>query len=186
MAPRRIVALGLRGALALCCAVLIHGVIHGLGSRSFLWDSPGHLAMMFAAGGLFAGIAIPLGLAGPARERRRRLALVQAALGPPGPRRFGADLLTQAALAVGLLAPEGMDIAPDRLAIALLGGLVAMLCSTILLKKGEKRVIALLIELATVPPAGTPAPRLSRPVRAQRSSEPYHLFVPNRPPPVAA
>ncbi|HYZ15044.1 MAG TPA: hypothetical protein VE591_01535, partial [Candidatus Acidoferrum sp.] len=82
MPPRRLVALGLRGALASCCAVLVHGVVHGLGSRSFLWDSPAHVAMMLAAAGFLTAIAVPLGLAGPARERRRRLALVRATLGP--------------------------------------------------------------------------------------------------------
>lgn len=185
MAPRRIVAFGLRGALAYCCAVLVHGIVHALGSRSFQPDSPAHIAMTLIALALLAAIAAPLGLVGARAERRRRLALVRAVLGRPTPGRFIAGLFAQGLLALLLLASEGAELAPDRYVTALVWGLIALLFSSWLLAESTERIVALLVALVS---AGGPKKlglRSARSTRPSRTSEPYQLFVPNRPPPAA-
>lgn len=187
MTPRRRAAFALRGALTFSCAVLVHGAVHAVGARSFVWDSPAHGLMLAAALALLAVVAVPLGLIGPPRERRRRLALVRAALGPLGPRGWAAGIAGQAAIAAALLGAEGASLAPERLLPALLSGLLALLCTTLLLAAGGERVVALLIALATTgvrPPAPATARRRLAP--RLRAADPYRLFVPTRPPPLAA
>lgn len=185
MPPRRIVALGLRGALAYCCAVLVHGVVHALGSRTFQPDSAAHIVMTLIAVALLAAIAVPLGLGSAPPERRRRLALVRAALGPPSLARFATDLVVQGVLALLLLVAEGASLAPDRLVIALAWGLLALLLSTSLLTKGGEHVIALLVALVAPARTRKTASRAAQRASYRRICEPYQLFVPNRPPPVA-
>jgi len=186
MRPRS-AAFGLWAALTFSCAVLVHGVVHAVGAQAFVWDSPAHAVMLAAALGMLAAVAVPLGLVGPAHERRRRLALVRARLGPPTFATAAFGLLTQAAIAGLLLAAEGASLEPARLAMALACGLVALLCSAVLLRAGRDRVVALLAAFAaaadksTAPP---PARRLA--LRPARATVPYRLFVPNRPPPLPA
>ena len=67
MRPRP-AAFGLWAALTFSCAVVVHGVIHAVGTRAFVWDSPAHVAMLAVALGLLAVVAAPLGLVGRARE----------------------------------------------------------------------------------------------------------------------
>jgi hypothetical protein len=187
MSPRRRAAFGLWAALTFSSAVLVHGVIHAAGARAFVWDSPAHAVMLAAALGLLAAVAAPLGLVGPARERRRRLALVRAALGPvtPGVAAFG--LATQAGLAGMLLAAEGASLEPDRLAQALLCGLIALICSAFLFRAARDRVVALLVALAAALAPATPRAALRRRTpRTAAATVPYRLFVPNRPPPALA
>lgn len=187
MIPRRHAALALRGALTFSCAVLVHGAVHAVGARSFVWDSPAHGIMLACALALLGAVAVPLGLVGPPAERRRRLALTRSALGPLSPGGLAAGIAGQAAIAAALLGAEGAVLAPDRLLPALASGLIALLCTTLLLAAGGERVVALLAALATASarPAAPPAPR-RRPAPGPRSSAPYRLFVPNRPPPLAA
>jgi hypothetical protein len=187
MTPRRRAAFALRGALTFSCAVLVHGAVHAVGARSFVWDSPAHAVMLACALALLAAVAVPLGLAGPRAERRRRLALVRSALGPPSARGLAAGIAGQAAIAAALLGAEGAVLAPDRLLLALASGLVALLCTTLLLAAGGERVVALLAALATAS-VRSAAPAAARRRRAPRlrASDPYRLFVPNRPPPLAA
>ena len=187
MSPRRRAALGLWAALTFSAAVIVHGVIHAVGARAFVWDTPAHGAMLLAAVGLLAAVAAPLGLIGPARERRRRLALVRTGLGPvtPGLAAFG--LLTQAALAALLLVAENASLEPDRLVLALLCGLAALLCTAFLFRATRDRVVALLVAFAeAVAPAAPRATVGRRAPRPVRSTLPYRLFRPNRPPPPLA
>jgi hypothetical protein len=187
MSPRRRAALGLWAALTFSAAVLVHGVVHAVGAQAFVWDSPAHAVMLVAALGLLAGVAAPLGLIGSNRERRRRLALVRAALGPvtPGTAAFG--LAVQAALAALLLAAEGASLEPDRLVLALACGLFALLCSAFLFRAARDRVVALLVALAAAVAPATPRAALRRAVpRPAAATVPYRLFVPNRPPPALA
>ncbi|HEY0393839.1 MAG TPA: hypothetical protein VGD01_05035 [Candidatus Elarobacter sp.] len=187
MIPRRRAAFGLWAALTFSAAVLVHDAIHAAGSRSFVWDSPAHVVMLVAALGLLAAVAAPLGLVGPARERRRRLALVRAALGPVRPAVAAVGLAVQGALAALFFLAEGASLEPERLALALLCGLVALLCSAFLFRATRDRVVALLVALvATVAPAPPAATQRRHVPRPQRATAPYHLFVPNRPPPIAA
>lgn len=187
MSPRRRAAFGLWAALTFSSAVLVHGVVHFAGARAFVWDSPAHVAMLLAAVGLLAAVAAPLGLVGPARERRRRIALVRAGLGPvtPGLAAFG--LATQAVLAALLLVAENAALDPERLVTALLCGLAALLCSAFLFRATRDRVVALLTALArTLAPAGPRAALRRSAPRPVRATLPYRLFRPNRPPPPLA
>src|ERR1035437_9420830 len=187
MAPQRRAAVGLWAALTFSSAVLVHGVIHAIGDRAFVWDSPAHAVMFVAALGLLAGVAVPLGLVGPARERRRRLALVRAALRSLGPSVTGVGLVMQGAIAMLLLAAEGASLEPERLALALACGLVALLCSTFIFRATRARVVALLVALAAAPGPSIPRAVLRRSLRRPaRAPVPYRLFVPNRPPPALA
>ena len=186
MRPRS-AAFGLWAALTFSCAVLVHGVVHAVGDQAFVWDSPAHAVMLAVALAMLAAVAVPLGLVGPARERRRRLALVRARLGPPTAASVAFGLLTQAGIAGLLLAAEGASLEPARLAVALVCGLLALLCSALLFRATRDRVVALLAafaaaaDKATAPP---PARRLA--LRPARATVPYRLFVPNRPPPLPA
>jgi hypothetical protein len=186
MRPRS-AAFGLWAALTFSCAVLVHGVIHAVGAQAFVWDSPAHVVMLAVALGLLAAVAAPLGLVGPARERRRRLALVRARLGPPGLATAAFGALTQAAVAVLLLVAEGASLEPARLAIALACGLVALACSAFLFRATRDRIVALLAAFAAAADKATAPPRLRRlALRPARATVPYRLFVPNRPPPLPA
>jgi len=187
MAPQRHAAVGLWAALTFSSAVLVHGVIHAIGDRAFVWDSPAHTVMLAAAVVMLGAVAVPLGFLLPARERRRRLALVRAALGSQRPAVIALGLLTQAGIAGLLLVVEGATLQPERLATALACGLVALFCSTFMFRATRDRVVALLVALAAA--TGPTVPRsvvrrsLRRPARA---TVPYRLFVPNRPPPALA
>jgi len=186
MRPRS-AAFGLWAALTFSCAVVVHGVVHAVGAQAFVWDSPAHVVMLAAALGLLAAVAAPLGLVGRARERRRRLALVRARLGPftPATAAFGA--LTQAGIAALLLAAEGASLEPGRLAMALACGLVALICSAFLFRAARDRVVAVLAAFAAAADLATPPPAPRRlALRPARATVPYRLFVPNRPPPLPA
>ncbi len=186
MRPRA-AAFGLWAALTFSCAVLVHGVIHAVGAaQAFVWDSPAHVVMLAAALGMLAAVAGPLGLAGAARERRRRLALVRARLGPPTLATAAFGLLVQGAVAVLLLAAEGASLEPDRLATAAVCGLLALLCSAFVFRATRDRVVALLVAFAAAADQATAPPIIRRPaLRPARATVPYRLFVPNRPPPLA-
>jgi hypothetical protein len=186
MRPRA-AAFGLWAALTFSCAVVVHGVIHAVGSQAFVWDSPAHAVMLAVALGLLGTVAAPLGLIGRARERRRRIALVRAQLGPLtiGTAAFGA--VVQAAVAGLLLVAEGTSLEPGRLALALVCGLAALICTAFVFRTTRDRVVALLFAFAAAADQETAPPLLRRvAVRPARTTVPYRLFVPNRPPPLTA
>jgi hypothetical protein len=187
MAPRRRAAIGIWIALTFSSAVLVHGVIHAIGARAFVWDSPAHAAMLLAALAMLAAVAGPLGVVGPAGERRRRLALIRAGLGPVGPALTGFGLATQAAIAAALFGAEGVSLDPERLVMALVCGLIALFCSSFLFRATRDRVVAVLLALAAT--AETSVSRIASRRRRRRPAHatiPYRLFVPTRPPPAFA
>ena len=103
------------------------------------------------------------------------------------PRTTRRRFLAQAALAVLLFAPEGAFLDPDRLVQAVFCGLVALLCSAFLFRVTRDRVVALLTALVTVLAPALPRSTLRRRApRPARATVPYRLFIPNRPPPLAA
>lgn len=185
MRAQRLAAFGLWAALTFSCAVVVHGVIHAVGDRGFVLDSAAHVLELTVALGLLAAVAAPLGLVGSPRERRRRLALVRAGLGPARPALLLFGLALQGGIAVALMAAEGASVEPDRLALTLLCGLVALLCSALVFRATRDRVIALLEQLVVA----TSAPEVPRALlrtavpRLAAATVPYRLFVPNRPPP---
>lgn len=187
MAPQRRAALGLWAALTFSLAVIVHGAIHAAGSPDFVWDSPAHVAMLAAALGLLAAAVVPLGLIGPGAERRRRLALVRAGLGPVGPLTLAVGALVQALTAVLLLAAEGISLQPDRLIMAIACGLLALLCSAFLFRAARDRAVAALVTIVAVAPPAAPALARRRRVAPRLAATiAYRLFVPNRPPPMLA
>ena len=110
---------------------------------------------------------------------------MRASLGPVSLRTAGFGLLVQAALAVLLFVPEGIALEPDRLAQALVCGLIALICSAFLFRATRNRVVALLTALVTaLAPAAPRATLRRRAPRPARATVPYRLFVPNRPPPL--
>jgi purine-cytosine permease-like protein len=184
MRPQRLAAFGLWAGLTFSCAVGVHGVIHAVGDRGFVLDSPAHVLELAVALGLLGAVAAPLGLIGAPRERRRRLALVRAGLGRPGPALVLFSLALQGGIAVALMAAEGAAVEPDRLAVTLLCGLLALLCSAFVFRATRDRVVALLARL--VESAAPAAPRATLRTfvpRLAAATVPYRLFVPNRPPP---
>jgi len=187
MRPQRQAAFGLWAALTFSCAVVVHGVIHAAGNHAFVWDSPAHVVMLIAALVMLAGVALPLGLIGSAGERRRRLALVRAGLGPVRPALVVFGLAVQAGLAVALLAAEGAAIEPDRLVVTLVCGFVALVCSGFVFRATRDRVIELLTRLIeSVAPAPARATLRRHAPRRAFATVAYRLFVPSRPPPAFA
>ena len=185
MRPRA-AAFGLWAALTFSCAVVVHGVVHAVGAQAFVWDSPAHVVMLAVALGMLRAVAAPLGLVGPARERRRRLALVRAQLGP------------------GRLAHRGVRRCSPRpgspaLLLAAEGAVASSLagsrprwragsprCSArrCLFRATRDRVVALLAAFAAAADQATAPPPVRRlALRPARATVPYRLFVPNRPPP---
>ncbi len=187
MSPRRRAAVGLWVALTFSFAVLVHGVIHAVGSGTFVWDSPAHVVMLFGALVLLAGIAGRLGFGGRASERRRRIALVRSVLGEYTAATAAIGVATQAAVAVLLFVAEGESLEPARLLPAILAGIVALLCSALIFRATRDRVVAFLIALAAPQPASLPRASLRRRVaRLARTGVAHRLFVPTRPPPALA
>ena len=187
MPPRRRAALGLRAALTFSFAVLVHGAVHAAGSRSFSWDSPAHVVMLVVALGLLAGVAVQLGATRPSRERRRRVALVRAELGAPGWAGVVATGAAQAAIAVALLFAEGAALEPDRIVVAVVSGVLALLCAAFVFRTTRERVLSILVAFAAPSVPAPAVPRARRTPRALvRLTVAYRLFVPNRPPPALA
>ena len=186
MRSRRSAALGLWAALTYSSAVLIHGAIHAAGSQSFVLESPAHGVMLVSALALLAGVAVPLGFVGPARERRRRLALVRADLGPPRPALAALWCAFQVVLAAGIFAVEGAGLDQERIVVAIACGLGALLLSLFLFRRARERVVAILAAFAAAIDTAKPLPpaRRSAPRRVGTPLS-YRLFVPNRPPPLA-
>ncbi len=188
MSPRRRAALGLWVALTFSFAVLVHGVIHAVGSGGFVWDSPVHVAMGAIALLLLAGASARLGLRGPARERRRRIALVRADLRPLSRGTLLCGAVTQLAIALLVLLPEGASLDADRTIPAVFAGVLALVLSALLLRATRDRVVTLLLA-AVACVAAAPLPRAARctaSARIPRAGISFRLFVPNRAPPLFA
>ncbi len=190
MSPRRSGFLAAYSALTLAFAILAHVLAEALGARDGLHSlaSPVHATLAAAAFAAVAWAAHAFGFHQPAPERRRRLALLAAAVDRrPGVWRIGSDLALQAAVAGGTLAIEGISFDPARLAPAILGALAALVLGALVLRAartGAPRIAAFFARHVAIVrvrlPAGDlfPAPR-PVPVRSRH----YALFIPNRPPP---
>ena len=188
MPPRRLAALALRAALTYFCAVLVHGVVHAAGDRSFVPASPAHVVMLATSlAGLVAG-AYALGLFARGSERCRRLALTRAAL--PHSRGFGAlagTVAGQGLIAAALFLPEGVGLDPHRLLLAVICGILALVLTTRLFAVRRGGVVELLVALfAARERRAAPVALCVRTEHRVRTSAPSRLFVPNRPPPIAA
>jgi len=186
MPARRRAALALRAALTFSCAVLVHGAVHAAGSGSFILDSPAHGIMLAVALALLAGACIPMGLFAAPAERRRRLALLRDATAP-GKWSTLSAALTQGLLAAALLGAEGASLSPDRIAAAIVCGVVALFATTLALRGSARRIVALLAAFTTTRDR-TRAAFVPRATDAgiTRVLVPFRLFAANRPPPAVA
>ena len=186
MSARQRAALALRAALTFSCAVLVHGAVHAAGSGSFVLDSPAHGIMAACALALLGGACIPMGVFAAPAERRRRLALLRAAVAP-GRWTILAALLTQVALAVALLGAEGATISPHRVVAAVVCGVVALALTTLALRFSSRRIADFLSAIFA-------ACDRTRAVVALRTTDAgvvrvlvaFRMFPANRPPPVVA
>jgi hypothetical protein len=99
----------------------------------------------------------------------------------------GFALGTQGALAAVLLIAEGAALEPQRLAVALGCGLVALAISALVFAGSTRRVVALLADLSAARERDAAPPVTPRRAASVlRISADFRLFVPNRPPPLAA
>lgn len=185
--PRRLAALALRAALTYFCAVLVHGAVHAAGSRSFALESPAHVVMLLTALAGLLGAAYALGVFAPAAERRRRLALNRASLPLHGPAAIAATVAGQGFLAAALFLPEGTGLDPQRLLLAVVCGLLALVLTTVLFAARSRGVVNLLAAFFALRERRVaPLTFHVRTACRVRTSAPSRLFVPNRPPPIAA
>ena len=186
MPARLRAALALRAALTFSCAVLVHGAVHAAGSGSFVWDSPAHAVMAAAALALLGGTCIPLGLFAPSAERRRRLALLRGAFSS-GPWSTLAAVATQAALAAALLAAEGAELSPHRIAAAIVCGLIALALTTFALRGSSRRIVLFLAAFFSARERTRAAfARRTREDAFVRAAVAFRMFPANRPPPAVA
>jgi hypothetical protein len=190
VSPRRSGALAAYPALTLAFAILAHVSAEALGSTGGLHTlaSPVHVSLAVAALAAVGWAAIAFGFHRPPAERRRRLALLAAAVDRrPGPLRLGLDVALQAVVAGGTLAIEGVSFDPARIAPALLGAVAALVFGALVLRAaraGAPRIAAFFAQHA---PAIGPRPpacdwNFAPPALPARARH-YALFIPNRPPP---
>jgi len=190
VSPRRYGFLAAYPALTLAFAILAHVLAEAAGSRDGLHTllSPVHLALGVAVVGSFGWAALAFGLHRPPAERRRRLALLAAAVdGRSGIRRIATDLALQAAVAGGTLAIEGVSFDPARLVPAILGAVAALVFGALVLRAaraGAPRIAAFFaahVRIARLRPLATDW--LTVPAAVPARARHYALFIPNRPPP---
>jgi hypothetical protein len=190
VAPRRLGFPAAYPALTLAFAIVAHVLAEALGSRSSLGGllTPVHAALGSAALAALAWAAFALGLHRPAAERRRRLALIAAAVDRrSGFGRAVLDAGLQGAVAFGTLAIEGIRFEPGRLWLALGCALGALFFGALVLRtarRGAPRIAAFFAPHARIVRVRPLAhgPLCPPPPLAVRSRL-YALFIPNRPPP---
>jgi hypothetical protein len=190
VSPRRLGFIAAYPALTLAFAILAHVLAEALGSTTGLRTllSPVHAGLALAAGLAFGWAAVALGIHRPSAERRRRLALVAAAVDRrPGLGRMASDVALQATVAFGTLALEGISFDPARFGLAVCCALAALAFGSLLLRAARAGAPAIAAFLASHDAIVRIRPlaiyrRAPAPVSPERSRL-YALFVPNRPPP---
>lgn len=177
-------------ALTLAFAILAHVLAEALGSRSGLLGllTPVHASLAAAAVTAFGWSALTLGLNRPAAERRRRLALLAAAVDRrSGFGRLAGDLAIQGSVAFGTLALEGTSFEPSRLWLALGCAFAALGFGALVLhaaRRGAPRIAAFFAahtRVVRVRPLASG--RIAPPPLLPQRRRAYALFIPNRPPP---
>jgi hypothetical protein len=192
---RRLRSLGGLAVAIVPCAIIVHLAAEAAASgregltAGFIARHAYFIALFALTAAWFAAT---VGLGHPLRERRRRCALVRADLdGGWRPQRFlllvGANLgffvLTQAA--------EGLPILSGAVAFGLAVALAGSLLSALLVFLFGGTVIAAALEgvIGRSPfrraPLNGPAYRNAI-APPRHATDPYTLFVPNRPPPIAS
>lgn len=172
--------------LAAPFAILAH-LVFDVVDVGFTWAvllRPAHIVLIALAAGATLAIAHGLGarLSGP--ERRRRLALVRASLQVDRRPllRFIVATVVQTMIVAATVSLDGSTLHPQRLVLAVLAAVLAVVASGLAIHVAERHVLDLIL----CAPRRAGLRRLSRAVRvrALRSLRPYSLFRPNRAPPL--
>lgn len=141
-------ALGLTAAFACAAAVSMHTVLHALldGAEAL---SATHFAELTLALAILALAVVAAGATSARSERRRRLALIRAAL----PRSTGALLtiaLCEAAVTSGLFGAEGAIHSVAGLGVALGCGALGFVLTLVCMRAGHRPEIAILCWFAAL------------------------------------
>jgi hypothetical protein len=147
----------LTGALVYAFAVLVHAVVHAIGDEGMVLGSLPHALMLTSALAALAAAGRAAGIGAAPRERRRRVALIRASLRGSSLQAIVAIVAAEAALAAGLLALEGAELAPERILPAAIAGVVALVVSACLARSTGERIVALLAWRVESPAAGAPS-----------------------------
>jgi hypothetical protein len=145
---------------------------------------PAHLALVALMAVATAAAAFGLGYGLPDAERRRRIALVRAALrldrypllGP------AAGAVAQAMIVLSTLSLDEAALQPERLALAVVVGVLAVVAGSLAIRTAERRVLDL--ALARAPRVRTHLTTARRRVALPRTARLSTLFRPNRAPPL--
>lgn len=172
--------------LAVPFAILAH-LVFDVTDAGLSWAvllRPAHCALLALAGAAALATAYGLGAGVPGPERRRRLALVRAALQIERRPllRFAVAAVAQAMIVLATVSLDEATLHPQRLLLAVLGAILAVVASGLAIRIAERRVIDLILRVPRRPGLRR-ASRIRR-VRALRSLRAYALFRPNRPPPL--
>ncbi len=134
----------LTGALVYAFAVVVHAIVHAIGEEGMVLGSLPHALMLASALAALAAAGRAAGIGAAARERRRRLGLIRASLRGSSLSTVVAIVAVEAALAAGLLALEGAELAPDRILPAAIAGVVALVVTACLARSTGERIVALI------------------------------------------
>jgi hypothetical protein len=138
-------------------AVLVHAVVHLVGSELPVGLSVPHVLMLVSALATLAAGGRSIGIGAGTWERRRRVALVRADL-----RRFslpslGIIVVAEAALAAALLALEGAALDAHRLLPAILAGLLTLVLSAAFVRCTGERIASVVAWRPPAVRAGAPS-----------------------------
>lgn len=146
----------LTAALVYPFAVLVHAVVHLVGSERLVGFSVPHILMLVSALATLAAGGRSIGIGAGRWERRRRVALVRADL-----RRFslpslGIIVAAEAALAAALLGLEGADLDAHRLLPAIVAGSLTLLLTAAFVRCSGERIAAIVAWRLPAARAGAP------------------------------
>lgn len=174
-------------SLTLASALVAHLAFDAADSGlAALVTRPIHVLYALIVAVAFAGAAFDVYGHGSA-ERRRRVALMQSALGDRRTPML-VSFLVQVALAGGTVRVEGPAGGGPQLLLSVLCAVAAMLVGALLLRRIESSILRLVLAaFAGRRPRGRALRSAAmRPRVAAAVESAYHLFRPNRPPPLFA
>jgi hypothetical protein len=145
---------------------------------------PAHLGLLALMAVATAAAAYGLGFGLPDAERRRRIALVRAALRVERYPLLGpaAGAVAQAMIVLATLSLDEAALHPERLVLAILVAVLAVLAGAFAVRRAERAVLA--IALARAPRIRTRLGTARRRVSLVHTARLSTLFRPNRAPPL--
>jgi hypothetical protein len=145
---------------------------------------PAHLALVALMAVATAAAAYGLGYGLPDAERRRRVALVRAALRVDRRPLLGPAVgaVVQAMIVLSTLSLDEAALHPERVALAVVVGVLAVLAGSFAIRIAERRVLDL--ALAHAPRVRARLATARRRITLPRTARLSTLFRPNRAPPL--